>query len=93
MRYLASFAKEVDIELVVNRFIPLVAECGTQGLLNLFVGTDGALERLVYEVIATMCHGYGFVFGKLMGQYLLESCVVFCVNGQEVMWDVDGVSK
>lgn len=41
---MASFAKEVDIEFVVNPFILLTIECVTQGLLELFVGADGVLE-------------------------------------------------
>ena len=63
---MARFAKDVDIELVVNHFIPLATEWGTQGLLELFVGADVALERVVYKVIATMLHGYGFFFRKFM---------------------------
>ena len=44
---MARFAKDVDIELVVNHFIPLATECGTQGLLELFVGADDTCEGLV----------------------------------------------
>ena len=47
VQYIASFAKEVDIELVNNQLSPLPAECGTPGFLELFVVADGALEQLV----------------------------------------------
>ena len=44
---MASVAQEIDVELVVNHFIPLATECYTQGLLEVFVCADGALEVLV----------------------------------------------
>ena len=31
--HMASVAKEINIERVVNHFIPLATECGTQGLM------------------------------------------------------------
>ena len=42
-----SVAQEIDVELVVNHFIPLATEFCTHGLLELFVCADGALEVLM----------------------------------------------
>ena len=61
MHHVASVAQEIDVELVVNHFIPLATEYCIQGLLELYVGADGALECLVSNVMATMWHVCGLV--------------------------------
>ena len=33
MRYGVDFTEEIDVEFVVDHFVMLVAECGTEGLL------------------------------------------------------------
>ena len=47
MHHVAGVAKEIDIELVVNLFIPLATKGDAQGLLVLFACADGVREGLV----------------------------------------------